>query len=61
MELPKVLEHEADASLVRESSRDLGSSVTIVEAAASFLHQNTVLRGVGLDGLQTFPGDLFGV
>ena len=61
MELPKVLEHEADASLVRESSRDLESSVTIVEAAASFLHQNTVLRGVGLDGLQTFPGDLFGV
>ena len=60
MELPKVLEPQNDASLVRESSRDLESSVTIVEAASTFLHQNT-LRGVGLDGLQTFPGDLFGV
>jgi hypothetical protein len=60
MELPKVLERQSDASLVRESSRDLESSVTIVEEASTFLHQNT-LRGVGLDGLQTFPGDLFGV
>ena len=57
MELPKVLERQGDASLVRESSRDLESSVTIVEAASTFLHQNT-FRGVGLE---TFPGDLFGV
>ena len=35
--------------------------MTIAEEAATFLHQNATLCGVGLDGLQTFPGDHFGV